>query len=547
LKLSLQIEQAFSRHKSKPAFSHFVSSTSLRTVTYRQLEEKVQGLARFLVLHGMQPNDIVMSFMTKSIDAAVAMLAVLLNGGTACSLNPRLKAQQVVKLSALARPKFIILDRNNGNQIVKAEGAIAPDIQLVFYADVPEPVRRGGASKTGDTLPQSIHPVHITADGISDPYGGLSGAERSAYCLFTSGSTGDQKGVLISRDDLFARVSTEIEDYHITDADNLLSLLPFSFDVGLNQFFSSVLSGAHLVMLNSWFPKDVISVVKSCGISGISAVPTIWADLLCLPQPDMFREDIKTLRYITVSGGDLPSKYLLQLRQYFKNVQIYKTYGQSETFRSGILKPEDFDKKMMSVGRPVKGTRIFILDTNGTLAPPDGEGEIVHYGVGTMLRYINETEGPRNKIREIPTVLKDTLTHGKVVFTGDRGKIDKDGFLHVLGREDGMIKTMGYRVYPQEIERCILEHPQIKYAAVVGVPDSRKGQAAVAEVVTNSTLDKRELMAYLRERLPYYMVPVEVHLVGSLPLAENGKIRYAEIKGRHEERRFLCAHTEGGN
>ncbi|HUL00228.1 MAG TPA: class I adenylate-forming enzyme family protein [Nitrospirota bacterium] len=525
MKLTHDIQQAFRLHKNKPALSRYITSKSFQTISYGELDAKVHGVARFLSEHGMKPGDLVASYMNKSIDLAVVILATIINGGVACALNPRFKSHQVVTLASVARPKFIIVDKNTSSSLAHVSEA-ALGSQVVLHAEHMEIIQ---LSKAGD-----FHNA-VKGKGVSLP--SSYHADDAGYCLFTSGSTGEQKGVLISRDDLLERVKTEIEDYQVTCTDHLLSLLPFSFDVGLNQFLSSILSGSHLVILNSWFPKDVIAAIRLFEITGISAVPTIWADMLCYPKERSFGEDIKTLRYITVSGGDLAQKYLVQLKQYFEKVDIYKTYGQSETFRSGILKPRDFSNKMTSVGQPVKGTRIFILQENGHLAPPDGEGEIIHYGAGTMIRYINNgVVGAQEKLRDIPESLRSTLREGKVVYTGDRGKIDSEGFLYVLGREDGMIKTLGFRVYPREVENCILGHTLVKHAAVVGISDNRKGQSLIAEIVAKDTLDEGEVTTYIRERLPYYMVPDEIYIVDSLPLAENGKIRYAEIKAKHEQR-----------
>jgi acyl-CoA synthetase (AMP-forming)/AMP-acid ligase II len=331
---------------------------------------------------------------------------------------------------------------------------------------------------------------------------------------------------------------TEIEDYELSDQDCLLSLLPFSFDVGLNQLLSCFLSGGHLVILNSWFPRDILTTIRSRNINGISGVPSIWAETLAYPQGPDFEQNIQTLRYITVSGGDLSKNQLVQLRQYFRYSKIFKTYGQTETFRSSILKPFDFERKMTSVGRPVKGTEVFILNDMGEVVSPNIEGEIVHHGVGTMLGYMNDSEGTSEKLRK----MKESglgMTDGKWVFTGDRGKMDEEGYLYVLGREDGMIKTLGHRVYPKEIESCILGHEHVKNAAVVGVRDERRGQMIVAEVIGNGALDKQRLMTFLKERLPYYMIPGEINIVGHLPMTENGKIRYAAIKEKYEERRVL--------
>lgn len=538
MNLIQEITQVFSRYKGRAAISHYVPPNSSMTLTYSQLGERVGKFARFLQEHGMRPGDLAMCYMTKSVDLVVSILAIVLNGGVCCCFYSKQNPQYPLKLLSTACPRFFLLDESTLRNMKKSMKTTGLDDRYAVSMKYPE------LEGMGSWQDDSEKKIYVLSDPlgnhdtrrevpVTDPC--LNGA---AWCLFTSGSTGVPKGVLISREDLLQRAMTEIEDYELSEQDCLLSLLPFSFDVGLNQLLSCFLSGGHLVILNSWFPKDILTTIRSRNINGISGVPSIWAETLAYPQGPDFEQNIQTLRYITVSGGDLSKNQLVQLRQYFRYSKIFKTYGQTETFRSSILKPFDFERKMTSVGRPVKGTEVFILNDKGEVVSPNIEGEIVHHGVGTMLGYMNDSEGTSEKLRK----MKESglgMTDGKWVFTGDRGKMDEEGYLYVLGREDGMIKTLGHRVYPKEIESCILEHEHVKNAAVVGVRDERRGQMIIAEVIGNGALDKQRLMIFLKERLPYYMIPGEINMVGHLPMTENGKIRYAAIKEKYEERRVL--------
>ena len=537
--LSQEITQVFSRYKGRAAVSHYVPPNSSITLTYGQLEERVRELAQYLSKQGMQPCDLVMCYMTKSVDLVVSILAIVLNGGTCCCFYSKQNPQYALKLFSMANPRFILLEENTLRSVKRQMERVEPTHLFPPCERYPE------AGGTGGSLQSHNRAIYVLKypSAKSDSGEGFqevdSSSEKALWCLFTSGSTGSPKGVLISGEDLLRRAVTEIEDYELTDQDSLLSLLPFSFDVGLNQLLSCFLSGAHLVILNSWFPRDILTAVRSQNINGISGVPSIWTEALAYPKGPDFEQNTQALRYITVSGGDLSKNQLLQLRQYFRNVKIFKTYGQTETFRSSMLKPFDFERKMTSVGRPLKGTEVFVLNDKGEIAPPDTEGEIVHYGVGTMLGYLNDLEGTSEKLREMKEPGSKAMKEGKWVFTGDRGRMDEEGYLYVLGREDGMIKTLGHRVYPKEIESCILEHEHVKNAAVVGIKDERKGQAIIAEVVSNGVLNKQSLIVYLKERLPYYMVPGEINVVEYLPMTESGKIKYTTIKERYEERRFL--------
>lgn len=539
MNLIQEMSQVFCRYKAKAATSHYVPPNSMVTLTYGQLETRVRELAQYLLKQGMQPCDLVMCYMTKSVDLVVSILAIMLNGGICCCFYSKQNPQYVLNLFSMAHPRFILLEENTLRSVKRQTEKIGPNHPFPSCGKYPEV---GG---TGGPLQNQHRAIYVwkypsaeNDSGKGFQQGG-SGSDKASWCLFTSGSTGSPKGVLISGEDLLQRAMNEMEDYEITDQDCLLSLLPFSFDVGLNQLLSCFLSGAHLVILNSWFPKDILTAVKSRNINGISGVPSIWAEAIVYPQGADFEQNTQPLRYLTVSGGDLSKNQLLQLRQYFRNVKIFKTYGQTETFRSSMLKPFDFERKMTSVGRPIKGTEVYVLNEKGEIAPPNTEGEIVHYGVGTMLGYLNDLEGTSEKLRKMKEPGSEAMKEGKWVFTGDRGKMDEDGYLYVLGREDGMIKSLGHRIYPKEIEGCILEYEHVKNAAVVGIHDERKGQAIIAEVVANGVLNRQSLIVYLRERLPYYMIPGEINVVDSLPMTESGKIKYATIKEKYEERRVL--------
>jgi len=538
-----EINQVFLQYKGKAAASHYVPPNSLITLTYGQLEERVRELAQYLLKQGMQPCDLVMCYMTKSVDLVVSILAIMLNGGVCCCFYSKQNPQYALKLFSMANPNFLILEENTLRSVKRQMERIEPNHPFPSYGRYPE---AGGTEGSLQNHNRAIYVLKYPSTE-SDRGKGFQEVGRSSdeasWCLFTSGSTGSPKGVLISGEDLLQRAMNEIEDYEITDQDCLLSLLPFSFDVGLNQLLSCFLSGAHLVILNSWFPKDILTAVRSRNINGISGVPSIWAEALAYPKGPDFEQNIRTLRYITVSGGDLSKNQLLQLRQYFRNLKIFKTYGQTETFRSSMLKPFDFERKMTSVGHPIKGTEVFVLNDKGEIVPPNTEGEIVHYGVGTMLGYLNDLEGTSEKLRKMKEPGSETMKEGKWVFTGDRGRTDEEGYLYVVGREDGMIKTLGHRVYPKEIESCILEYEHVKNAAVVGIKDERKGQIIIAEVIGNGALDKQRLIVFLKERLPYYMVPSEINVVEYLPMTESGKIKYTTIKERYEERRFLQNHS----
>jgi acyl-CoA synthetase (AMP-forming)/AMP-acid ligase II len=358
-------------------------------------------------------------------------------------------------------------------------------------------------------------------------------------CLFTSGSSGEPKGVLIATDDLLARAEAEVRWFGLGDSDVLLSLLPFSFDVGLNQLLSSIYVGAELVLLRSWLPADIVSATQARRVTGISAVPAIWQDFL--RSGLRFGGDgVKSsLRYVTVSGGSLPGHVLMKLRPLLGGAGIFKTYGQTEAFRTASLRPEEFERKPESVGRAFCGACFYVVDEQGKRCPPGEVGEIVHTGLGIMRGYLGNrdlTSEEKRKLRPNPFFGAEDDSRW-AVFTGDLGFVDEDGYLYVKGRRDSMLKIQGNRVYPAEVMAQLLAVRGVADAAVVGVKDPRADFVLVAFVVpaTDFTPSAASIRKELNQRLPSYMVPRRLFFVEQIPRTATGKPDEGRLREMAEE------------
>ena len=346
--------------------------------------------------------------------------------------------------------------------------------------------------------------------------------DSPAVCLFTSGSTGVPKGVLVGRQDLFERAVTEAEWFGLTERDVLLSVLPFSFDVGLNQLMASLVAGSTLVILDSWMPADILRAVAERGVTGISAVPSIWVDFL-KSGLRFDREGVhRSLRYITVSGGDLDPSNLEALPSLGDGLQIFKTYGQTEVFRPTCLRPEEFAMHMRSVGRPFGRSRVYVVRDDGGVAAPGERGEVVASGLGVMLGYLDGAD-EQKKLRDNP--FRGAQDPGsQAVYTGDVGYLDEDGYLFLLGRRDSMLKIMGNRVYPDEVAAQLLALQGVLQAEVVGVNRGDSGARLYAFVVLAADAPAvDELRRQIATRVPAYMVPAFVLTKDAIPRTVSGK------------------------
>jgi acyl-coenzyme A synthetase/AMP-(fatty) acid ligase len=395
---------------------------------------------------------------------------------------------------------------------------IADDDELLVTKAVP---RATTARLMADGRLTAVH----RADGVEP----RSIAVNGGCLLFTSGSAGEPKVVVADGDDLVARAEGEAALFEITPADRLLGILPLSFDVGLNQWLTALFAGATLHLADAWLRLDLARIVAHSRITAIAAVPSVWAAALDgSNEPLLYDHD--ALRFVTISGGSLPPHQLSALgRRLGARVRVHKTYGQSETFRSTAFLDAcspSAEPHVASVGRALNGIELVVARDDSHAAASGEPGEIVHGGIGVMREYLGDPEATRTKVRA-----HSAARSARVVFTGDTGYLDNHGYLFLLGRGDGMIKTAGVRVYPAEIEQVLVASGDVVEAVAFGVPDRVLGERVVAVVVARTTnVDAAALRAFAAERLPRHLVPADIAVWPSLPRTPNGKPALAAIR-----------------
>jgi acyl-coenzyme A synthetase/AMP-(fatty) acid ligase len=525
--LTQRLRRAFETFSTRPAIAELRVGSDPQAATYAELAQLAEHVAAALAERRFAAGEQAVLYMRRSVPQVAAMVAAIRSGGVFCPVDARAPAGYLLSVLERAHPRVLFVDADT--RLALEQAGFEPDASLsVFELGWREALEPPPAPPWVERLRLEAwngRRPDLAADeevGPSDP----------VCCLFTSGSTGVPKGVLIARGDLLERAATEASDYELTESDVLLGLLPFSFDVGLNQLLSSLLSGAELVLSHSWFPIDLVAACEGFGVTGISAVPAVWIDCLRMEGRDDLVAKTRTLRYLTVSAGSLGLEELRRLRRLFPHAGVFRTYGQTETFRSTILRPHEFDAKMASVGRPVRGTHVLVVNERGQPAAPDEEGEILHGGAGTMLRYLDDRRDTAAKLRSHPFPDVYPGTPGPMVYTGDIGRIDADGYLYVLGRRDRMVKISGYRVYPAEVEHALRSHPDVRAAAVFAEPDDGGAPRLIAAVQTapDATNGPGDLRAFLASRLPHYMVPARITFHARLPMTVTGKIDYRSLE-----------------
>jgi acyl-CoA ligase (AMP-forming) (exosortase A-associated) len=472
---------------------HVALTEGERDVRYGELIRRVRAFAAVLEARGVTPGDRVAIHLDKSIDFVIALYATFTVGAIAVPIGEVLRSPQVAHIVRDSGSRLLVTDKRKAARLAPDEFAGVPFVE----------VRAGRAEE----------PRHV---------GALPGGETPAAILYTSGSTGRPKGILLSHQNLLAGARIVSSYLEIAPDERILSVLPFSFDYGLNQLLCSVQNGASLVLCRSHLPADICRTMEAKRITALAGVPPLFIQLMDRHSP-LSRMLLPELRYLTNSGGVFPVELVRRYREHLPHVRLYLMYGLSEAFRSTYLPPSEVDRIPSSMGRAIPETELLVLDEQGRECAPDVVGELVHRGPTVALGYWNDPAATARVFRTDPA---RPGASERVVYSGDLVKRDADGYLYFCGRRDQLIKCFGYRVSPDEVEELLLASGLVREAAVRGEPDPVAGARVEAHIVPEdpASFDVEALLAHCRSTMPRYMVPRTVHVHGSLPRTASGKL-----------------------
>lgn len=341
-----------------------------------------------------------------------------------------------------------------------------------------------------------------------------------AQILYTSGTTGKPKGVMLSHENLIANTESILTRLCLTPSDAIVAVLPFVFAYGNSVLLTHLFAGAKIVVeQNLQYAHCVVESMKREATTGFSGVASNYAFLL--RESSFHASNLPSLRYFTSAGGPMPQGLLRKVQEAFPNRQFHVMYGQTEAAaRITMLPPEDLERKAGSAGCPVPGVSLKIMSETGAPVSPRTPGEIMVAGNNIMGGYWLD-----------PTTTKKTLREGWL-HTGDFGYVDEEGYLFITGRSSEMIKSGGIRINPEEIEEVLLAHEDISEAGVTGVADELLGERILAGVVlrTGRRLAEKQLLTYCRKHLAPYKRPQAICFLEVVPRSANGKILRAELR-----------------
>ena len=452
-------------------------------LTYRQFTQRVDAFAAQLADKGLRSGDVLAVMLPNRVELVLAIFAAWRLGAAATPINPAFTTTEA---------GFQIAD--SGARLLVNLDADSPTngLPTIHVADMAADIAAGTGART-----VASHSVHD---------------DDLALLVYTSGSTGKPKGVMLSHGNLVAMASQMVERMTITRDDHCLLILPlFHSNALLVSVLSPMLAGAQTTVMGKFSPLPFLALIERLKPTYFSGVPTIFALLAALP--DDVRPDTSSLRFAVCGAAPVSQELLTKSEERFGLV-IIEGYGLTEGTCCSACNPIEGIRKLGTVGPPMPGQIIAIMDPHDTFVPTGETGEVVISGPTVMQGYLGNPD-------ETAKTIRDGWLH-----TGDVGFLDEDGYLTLVDRIKDMIIRGGENLYPKEIESILFEVDGVLEAAVVGKPDPILGEVPVAYVALypDSPVTETELLAHCRTHLTRVKVPVSITIVDAIPKNPVGKI-----------------------
>ncbi len=496
------LEESAKIFPDKPALIH----EEIRA-TYAQINVKANQLAHWLINLGIIKGDRVVLVLENSLEYVAGYYGILKAGAVAVPLSSELKPDGLKPLLKELEPK-VIISSSRFERLLKATDLEPYNIKALLLK---YPKQNWSSYPFALISWEDI----ITNDEFFNPDISIGDSDLASI-IYTSGSTGKPKGVMLSHGNIVSNTKSICRYLNLTHKDIQMVVLPFFYVMGKSLLNTHFAVGGTVVINNKFaFPAAVIKQIVDEKVTGFSGVPSTYAYLLHRSPLKNYRDRLGSLRYCSQAGGHMSSKIKEELRQVLpEHTQIYIMYGATEaSARLTYLEPDRFTDKMASIGKPIPGVAMRVLDKQGKKLQTGQKGELVASGYNIMQGYWKDNKATS-------AVLDKNGYH-----TGDLGYYDEEGYFYVSGRSDNLLKVGGHRINPQEIEDVLMATELVIETAVIGIPDELLGNRLIALAVPkNGTSSEKKIMSLCADSLPKYKLPSSIKLVRSLPKNTNGKI-----------------------
>jgi fatty-acyl-CoA synthase len=511
----LSFWQVFAMRAAEQPEAEALVLNSIR-LTYRQLAEKATHLAAGLYAHGLRKGDRLAMIMPNWVEYIIAYLASARLGTVLVPLNVRYRANEIEFMLRNSGAKLVVTCAEFGDfdfvALLKEIKPRLPELQeivVVGQASGGQGVVSWESVLNADVKSGAVEPAEINS------------REDLLAIMYTSGTTGVPKGVMLTHYNVVANALTVAELLEITEADRFLAAVPLFHIFGMSPTTVTALgTGASLILMDIYRPEEALALVEKERITIKHGVPTMF--ILELNNPNFNRYDLSSLRTGIIAAAPAPAEIIKRIRRDM-GCDIASAYGLTETSPSlTITRFGDDDRvRAETVGSALPGVEIKILD--------DDEQEVAH---GTVGELICRSPGLMKGYFNMPEATASAINPEGWFFTGDLATLDETGQVRIVGRKKEMINRGGFKIYPREIEELYYKHPKVQEIAIVGLPDPVLGEKSCAciKLKDGQSADAQEMRDYLRGKVADYKIPDFVRFVENFPMTSSGKIRKVQLR-----------------
>jgi len=475
-----------------------------RGTTYGKLQALTDSFALGLQKMGVQKGDRVAIFSPSSLEFVISWFAAVRLGAAVVPVNIMLKARESKYILENAQVNTLIVHQSQVEMVGSFRQSLPFLKNLIVIGNQP----LAGSRIFADLLSERPD-RRITVDCAPDD---------TATMIYTSGTTGFPKGAMITHANLYSNVQGIIEALHLDERMVRVSVTPLFHAMGLTvNMLAVVMLGATAVIQGKLDLEEFLKANERYRATLISGAPALHYMLVHDPRTDKF--DLSSWKVGMSGSAPLPVEVLRKFEEKFK-IPMVEAYGLTEVTTAATANPVDGVRKPGSVGYPLPGLEVSIFDDQDREVPVGEIGEVVIRGPAVMKGYFNNPEATAETLK------------GGWLHTGDLGRMDEDGYFYILDRKKDMIICSGYNVYPREIEELLHTHPAVLEAAVIGIPDPKRGESPMAFVILKpgQKTSEEELIRFCRDNLAAYKVIKAVKFLDEFPRNPNRKVLKRELR-----------------
>lgn len=488
--------------------------------TFAELGDRIRAAAAAMIAHGVEPGDCVAIWAPNSRHWVVAALGLQAAGATLVPINTRFKGPEAAPLLVRTNAKLLFTVTGfldiDPVAMLATSGVDLPDLQKIVVVDGEVPsgslswedfVAAGDAIDPGEV---DARVAALTADDLSD-------------VMFTSGTTGTPKGVMMAHGQTLKLFRDWCDFADLREGDRYLIVNPFFHMFGYKAgWLACLIRGATILPVPVFDVGAVLEQIQTERVTVFPGAPTIYQSILDTEGFEQF--DLSSLRVAVTGAADIPVALIERIRAEMPFERVLTGYGLTEAGTCTGSRPDDDPETIATTaGRAMRDVEVRIVDQQGETAPLGEAGEIIVRGDNVMQGYLDD-----------PDATAAAIDDGGWFHTGDLGTIDERGYVRIVGRLKDMFIVGGFNAYPAEIENTLAKHPAVRAAAVVGIPDERLGEVGCAFVVLadDMTLDDDEFRTWCREQMANFKVPRQVHVIDEIPYNATGKVTKDELRAR---------------